>query len=85
MQEEEEEAVFSECRLLVLWVQEPPVLLGGEAPRGLQQLPGKWHLALGRLARGPPEEEEEEVGGGHQPHVPWEGDQKDCEELQLKC
>lgn len=78
---EEEEAVFSECRLLALWVQEPPVLLGEEVLRGLQQLPWQWHPAPGLLARGPPEEEE----GEDQHHGPWKGDKKDCEELLGYC
>lgn len=64
---EEEEAVSSECRLHVLWVQEPPALPGGEALRGLRQLPWQWHPGPGRLAPGPPEEEEEEA----QHHGPW--------------
>lgn len=65
--QEEEGAVSSECRLHVLWVQEPPAPLGGEALRGLRQLPWQWHPAPGLLAPGPPEEEEEEA----QHHGPW--------------
>lgn len=65
--QEEEGAVSSECRLHVLWVQEPPAPPGGEALRGLRQLPWQWHPAPGLLAPGPPEEEEEEA----QHHGPW--------------
>lgn len=79
---EEEEAVSSECRLLVLWVREHPVLLAEEGLHGLQQLPGQWHPAPGLLARAPPEEEEEGEG---QLHGPWKGDKKDCEQLWLYC
>lgn len=75
---EEEEAVSSECRLHVLWVQEPPVLPGEEALRGLRQLLWQWHPAPGLLAPGPPEEEEEEA----QHHAPWK-EIKMTEELLL--
>jgi len=81
---EEEEAVFSGCRVLVPWVPEHPALPGEEAPRGTRQLPGQWPPEPGLLAQGPPEEEEEEEEED-QHHAPWKGNKKDCEQLLLCC